>query len=180
MIRLASYKPGLMFKSQTSAHQEIVRGRKDIFSADGTLIDQIRELVAEFATHGGEYQYTTHDGSTDFAADIRGHYFNLDTQAETKQWTDEERELVAHVMLRRAPSSPDFELYSKTPSPLPWPKYDTTPELDIPVIAEQTGQVETAFAYESENKNRKKVLAELTAALKSTTVEVEPEELTAA
>jgi hypothetical protein len=158
-----AYRPGLTFKSQTSAHQEIVRGRKDIYSADGTLIDQIRELVAEFATHGAEYQYTQADGTTDFAADIRGHYFNLDAQAEQKGWDEEEKELVARVMLRRAPSSPDFSLWSKAPAPKPWAKYDSTPELDVPVLAEQTGTVSEAIAYESENKNRSKVLKELRA-----------------
>lgn len=171
------YKPGLIFRSHTSAHQEIIRGRKDIFSADGTLIDQIRELVAEFAFHGGEYTYTTADGGTDVAADIRGHFFDLDAQAETKDWTDEERDLVARVMLKRAPQSPNYWLYSKAPAPKPWPRYDDTPELDIPVIADQTGVLEQAFAYEQENAKREQVLAELKVALTPT---VEIAELTAA
>lgn len=175
------YKPGLTFRSHTSAHQEIIRGRKDIFSADGTKIDSIPELVAEFAIHGDEYDIPVDprdpDGPKETHSDIRGHFFNLDSQAEMKNWTDEERALVGKVMLSREASSPNYWLHSRAPTAKPWTKYDTSSEVDIPLLAEQFGCIDQAIAYESENLKRKDVLDGLRETLNA---EAQVEELTAA
>ncbi len=157
------YQPGLVFRSKTSAHQEVCRPYKAVRAMDGTIVDEVRELLAEFAYHGGEYTYVNIDGAEDVAADIRGHFFDLDAQAEQKGWSDEEKEIVARHMIRMCQRFPggDFSLYSKPKLPAPWPRYDETHHAKIADLAEQLGLVAEALAYEKENKKRSSVISDL-------------------
>ena len=168
------YRPGLVFHSPFAAYQFIVRPLVKNYGPDGlTEIGQIRELLAEFAAHRGEYRYTDADGNTQVAADIAGHYFDLDSQAEQKGWTDEEKEYVANRLIRACTQYPsEVTLYTKAPAPKPWPKYDETHIDAIPLVAEQTGTAAEAIAYEHENLNRAKLVKALEKLL---TPEVEEE-----
>jgi hypothetical protein len=177
------YRPGLVFKAheKSRGHQEICRKEYKQFATDGTMISETRALIAEFAVHGGEYSYVNPDGVTDRAADIRLGWFDLDTQAEQKGWSPEEKEIVARHMTRMAEARPggDFTLWSKPAAVKPWPTYDETPADQIPVIAKATGTTGDAVVYESENKNRKTVLAKLQDELEKAQ-SVDAESLTAA
>jgi len=156
------YQPGLIFWSKYAGYEYIVRPRKDKFSADGTVIDSTPELVASWATHGGEYNYTDPDGNTDKAADIRGHFFDLDQQAQDKGWSDEDRALVALVLLRnQSRFSAQYELYSAAAIPAPWPTYDKTHHNQVPVLAAQLGLVAESLAYEQQNAKRPSVVEKL-------------------
>jgi len=149
---------GKVYYSPFSAYQFIVRPRRDIFTG-GVKTDEIRELVAEFAIHGGEYEYENPDGFTDRAAIINGHYFDLDTQAEQKGWTDEEKALVEKRLDRACVDFPrEIRLHTKPPAEKPWPTYDDTHHLQVARIAEATGTLDQALAYEKENANRKGVV----------------------
>lgn len=169
------YRPGLVFYSPFSAYQYIVRPLVKQYGPDGlTEIGEIRELLAEFATHRGEYRYEDADGNTQVAADIAGHFFNLDAQAEQKGWTDEEKEYVANRLLKACTQYPgEISLHTKAPVARPWPKYDETHHNSIPTLAEQLGLVAEALSYEQENKNRESVIEKLTELLVSAQEETE-------
>ena len=157
------YRPGLKFRSRYAAYQYIVRPRKGVYAADGTEIDVIPELLAEFGIAGEEFSYVDPDTNEQtVGADIRGHFFDLDQQADEKGWSDEDRALVAKVLLRNQPKfAGDYQLYSVAPLAAPWPTYDTAHHNTIASTAAATGLVAQALAYEKQNKNRQSVVDKL-------------------
>ena len=156
------YRRGLMFRSPYSLFQYVVRPTKNIYSVDGTVIDTIPELVAEWGMSAGEYSYEDTDGVTQVAAEIRGNFFNLDVQAEEKGWSDDDRALVALVLLKNQPKfAGDYQLHSVAPVPAPWPTYDSTHHNAVPTTAVATGLVAEALAYERQGKNRESVVEKL-------------------
>ena len=103
------YTPGLMFKAKRGAdgHQEVCRSRKEQLAVDGTVVNVIPELLAEFGVVGEEYSWEKTDDHGNLVDqgvgfDFRGGFFNLDIQAEEKGWDDDELEIVARHMLRMA------------------------------------------------------------------------------
>jgi len=177
------YRPGLVFQSKMSAHEEYCRSYKAIRNQyDGTVFDEIPALVAEFAFHGGEYTYIDPDtGNTAVAADIRGHFFDLYMQAEEKGWSDDDKEVVARHMLRMCEKFPggEFWVWEKPRTLAPWPTYDTTAYAKIADLALELGLVEQAINYELENKNRENVLKRLAAVKADAPVDELDEELVA-
>lgn len=170
------YRPGLVFRSKTSAHQEVCRTYSASRSPDGSIVSENRELLAEFALFGGDYQYVNPEtGATQTAPEIRGHFFDLDMQAEQKEWNAQEKEIVARHMLRTAERRPggDFSLWSKPAVQSPWVTYDETEAGKIADIAQATGFIAEALAYEQENKNRKPVVTDLEKLLELGKVEEE-------
>lgn len=166
-----AYRPGLTFKSPITAYQYVVRPTKHVYAQDGTVIDTIPELVAEFGTHGAEYQYTDPDGNLQWAADIRGGFFNLDVQAEEKGWSDDDRALVARILLKnQAKFAGEYQLHSAAPLPAPWPTYDGTHHSKIAAFAAELGFVEATLAYEKQNKNRPAVVKQLEEEIAKATV----------
>ena len=161
------YRPGLVFKAHEKAqgHTEICRSKHEIRAMDGTVIDTIRELAAEFGVYGSEYTYT--DPVTErieTGSEFRGGYFNLDQQAEDKGWTDEEKEIVARHMLRLIESGRaghSFSLYSRPKVAAPWPTYDSMHFSKVPGFAADLGLVAEALTYELQEKNRETVVAKL-------------------
>lgn len=152
-----------MFYSPIAAFQVICRPKTELVTPTGVVYDEIRELLAEFAIHGAEYSYTTADGFTERASDIRGHFFDLDAQAEQKGWDDDEKEIVARHLLRViCPTQPEFcQLHTEAPAGKPWPTYDSTHHNQIPTLAETLGLVAEALTYERQNKNRESVIVKL-------------------
>ena len=154
----------------------ICRPYRRHLTPQGDLFDETRELVAEFGVFGEEYTYETPDGTTDFGVDIRGHFFDLDAQAEQKGWDDEEKELVARKLLREivVKFPGECQLYSEPPAVKPWPKYDEAHHNQIPVLADQFGCVAEALRYEKQNRKRESVIAKLSELLEQS-VAVQPE-----
>ncbi len=160
------YKPGLTFGSKMTCEQVILRGRKDIFASDGTKIDEVPEMLAEFGVHGGEYSYKNPDGVQDVAAVINGHFFDLDATAQEKDWSDEDRAFAAKRLLWVCDKYPgDVWLHSAAAAPLPWATYDSTHHSKIVATAEAVGAVSEALAYEKQNKQRPSVVKDLEALL---------------
>lgn len=185
MSETTYYKPGLVFKAHANSkgHQEICRKEFKQLALTGEIISETPALVAEFAVHGGEYDFINSDGFADRAADIRLGYFDLDSQAEQKGWGPDEKEIVARHMIRMAEKRPggDFTLWSKAPAQKPWPKYDETHHNQVAVLADQLGLVGEALAYEQENAKRPSVVAKLNELLNAAQIEAASEEsLTAA
>ena len=157
---LNAYRPGLIFKSPYTGFQFIVQGAEPTYSQTGVIISRSKEIVADFGVFGDEYEWEN-GGERGVSADIRGGYFDLDSQAEQKKWTSFERALVAWRLLAEESRQPDYTLYSKPPLTAPWAKYDVTAPDEIANIAEATGFVAEALAYEKENLNRKPVVTAL-------------------
>ena len=130
---------------------------------DEHTIQDTADLLVSSGMRDAGYTYVNIDGAEDVAADIRGHFFDLDAQAEQKGWSDEEKEIVARHMIRMCQRFPggDFSLYSKPKLPAPWPRYDETHHAKIADLAEQLGLVAEALAYEKENKKRSSVISDL-------------------
>lgn len=160
------YQPGLTFSSKFSAQRVVLRARKDIFAADGTKIDEIPELVAEFATHGGEFNYENPDGEQDKAAMIFGNFFDLDGFANENSLTDDEKELCAKRLLWWCDKAPS-EIWMHTAAKLlaPWPTFDEMHPKQIAPTAVAIGKAAEALEYELQNKAREGVLKSLREAL---------------
>jgi len=156
------YRPGMTFGSAFSAQRVVLRSRKDIYAQDGTKIDEIPELVAEFATHGGEFDYENPNQEQDKAAMIFGNFFDLDSFADANSLTDEERDLCAKRLLwwaDRAPS--EIWLHSAPKAEAPWPTYDTMHPKQIAPTAAAIGKIPETLRYEEQNKSREGVLKAL-------------------
>ena len=157
------YRRGLTFRSPYLAYQYIVRPLKHVYAQDGTVIDTIPELLCEFGVLGEEWRFTNEETSeSEVGVDMRGHFFDLDQQAEDKGWSDDDRALVARVLLKnQAKFAGEYQLHSARPVPAPWPTYDSTPHGKIADLAASLGLAAEALAYEKQNKNRSTVVAGL-------------------
>lgn len=161
-----AYTPGLVFESPFSAYVLICRPGRELKYAEQHN-EELDPLAAEFATHGAEYSYTNPDTQNlDRAAEIRGHFLNLDEFADEKNWSDEERELAAKRLLWACEKYPaDIHLWSKPKVAAPWPTYAKTHHNQVPVLAETLGLVEQALVYERQNQARPSVVEKLTEVL---------------
>lgn len=179
-----------VYKSRMAGQQIIVQGAEPIFAqGTGTMIGRTKELTAEFAKFGPEVRRMNDDdeqvvddytGEALTTAAIYGNVFNLQAQAKEKGWTEAEMELVRAKVDYQCELTPqDVWKVAKVveSAPLPWPTYDDTHHNQLPVIAEATGTVLVALAYERENKNRAGVVAKLEELSAASAV---AEELTAA
>ena len=195
------YRPGLEFKARRGAlcHQECCFAEQpEIRNQDGTLQrEKVRALWAEFGIYGAEVQRTKSDPNTGeveavndmfdgtplFSADIRGGWFDLDSQAEDKGWDEREREIVAEHMLKKLRDADcEFTLVDRAPRvwPAPWPTYDGTHHKQIPTLAVTLGLVQAALDYELQNKKRAEVVERLREALDAPAAVAEDDELVAA
>lgn len=160
---------GEVYHSRAAAYQVPVRDRTPLYApGSGVIIGELRELTAEFAIHGREFQILDEEGEPipdplsnkpEWYADIRGHCCDLDAQAEAKGWTDEEKELVRQRLDHLCLTEPHW-IWKKSPvkAMLPWPNYDTFGWEKVISLAEQLDLVAETLAYEIENKNRKMVV----------------------
>lgn len=78
----------------------------------------------------------------------------VDVAAREQEWTAEERESVARgiEVSLNDPSFRDMWVYEIPKPPLPWPTYDETHHNQIPSIAQATGMVHAAIAYEQRGR----------------------------
>jgi hypothetical protein len=171
---LPAWRPGLpttkgvvpltsLFGSRYAAYRVKIRSERKVWNAAGTAImEVVPEIVAEFARHGGEFDYQDETGMTRKGAIINGYFFDLDVAADENGWTNEEKEMVRTVLLRQCKKTPaDVWVHESPKAVIPWPTYDSTHHNKIPVLAEELGLVAEAIAYEAGNKNRESVIAAL-------------------
>lgn len=147
-------KRGLMFQSLAANYQLVVRPETPIWD-HGVRIGTTRELIAEF---GNPNAPTYHDPDTgDDVVLTQGHFCQTAEQAKRKGWTPDEQALVEKRLL--AEQVPGLHwLHAEPVAAKPWPRYDVTPEDEIPVLAASLGLIPEANAYEAQNENRKSVL----------------------
>lgn len=174
---------GKTYRSKFAAFVKNVRPEAQIVHpSTGVVINKVPALRAEFGEHGAEYEYTDPDGITQKASDIRGYFFHSGQAQERHGWTDEERETVEaslDALCQRWPEA--VWVHSAPHAEKPWASYDETHHKQIPALAQATGSVVAALAYEQENKNRAEVVEKLTELLDTAVDADEAEsELTAA
>ena len=147
-------KRGLMFQSLAANYQFIVRSEYPIWD-HGVQIGKQRDIVAEF---GDPNAPMLHDEDTgDDYVVTRGHYCQTAEQARAKGWTPDEQALAEKRLLTS--QSPGLHwLHAEPKFPAPWPRYDVTPEEEIPVLAASLGLINEANAYEAQNLARESVL----------------------
>ena len=147
-------KKGLMFQSQAANYQFVARSEYPIWD-HGVQIGKQRELVAEFGDPNAPMLHDE-DSGDDYVM-TQGHYCQTAEQAKRKDWTPEEQALVEKRLLTS--QSPGIHwLHAEPQMPKPWPRYDVTPEEEIPVLAASLGLIPETNAYEAQNLNRKSVL----------------------
>jgi hypothetical protein len=149
-------KDGLVFKSVAAALRVAVRGRTPIYDT-GVLIGHEKELVADFGDQNAPVLY---DEQGDPHVAIRGNFCHTLLQGEEKGWTDEERALVEKKLLANQRAN-HYWLHTAPKPKKPWPTYDETEAGKIAGIAEATGTVAEALAYERANKKRPTVVGAL-------------------
>lgn len=147
----------------------------------GVEINRTKPLTAEFGLFGEELMQELPDGTYHVSANISGGYFDSAQAAESLGWSDEEHESVLADLERWSVRWPEaLQLVSKQPADLPWAKYNETHHNQIPTLAEATGLVAEALAYERENKNRESVVSKLEELQNAAPEPVSEESLTAA
>lgn len=159
-----SIKNGKIYGSKASAYQVLVRSKKDVWNHDGSvLLDTRPPLTAEFAYHGGEFEFQNPlTGAMDRGADIRGHFFDSAQQAEEKGWSQEEHDMVVKIVDQKCQSEPEYVWeVSLAKAGKPWPTYDGVHHNQVPVLAEQLGLVAEALVYEAQNAARASVVEKL-------------------
>lgn len=165
---------GKKYQSKYAAFQVLVRSERKVWNPDGSvLLDTIKPLTLEFAKHLGEFPFNNPlTGSSDVAADIRGHFADTAQQAEEKGWSQEEHDYVVTVVDQECVRNPEAVWESVAAAPVaPWPKYDETHHKSIPALADQLGLVAEALAYEQQTKRRSEVVEKLTELLDASAVE---------
>ncbi len=179
------YRPGLIFTSKYAGYQLILKEPVYHVFPDGQR-EMIKPLlVADFADGGtsqvlmsGEsgvddegkplepvHVHGSADGYSFRAsrADVRGGVFSLDDYVRKMGLDDDDREMVARIMVRRAldPRDADMQLWEPPVPTAPWPTYDDMHHFKIPDVAEASGLIAEALAYERATKNRPSVVSGL-------------------
>jgi len=155
-----------LYKSAYAAFQVLVRSESPIFhQATGVEIGRITPLVADFGEHGGTFNSENPlTGQMEEHAVIHGHFFDSEAAQQQLGWSDEERESVEAAIERIGRQQPflvakvEFEV---VPAEKPWPTYDDMNAEQVAQFAESLGLVREALLYESENKQRKTLIAQL-------------------
>lgn len=165
----------MIFYSKFASLQILVRPqlRKAIETPVGPVVEEIPAISVEFGTHGEEYRYVDPvTGNEDVAGDIRGHYLDLDAEAERQGWSEEEKELVKNSLLKICQQWPEAIRVYEPPKPEPpWRTYDEAPPERVAALAEELGLVHEAIAYEQATKARARVLKDLDKAAERLAVE---------
>jgi hypothetical protein len=92
----------------------------------------------------------------------------LDDMARAQEWGEEQKAAVKRALEDRLrdPMLRDVWIHETPRPPLPWPTYEETPHGQVPTIAQATGMVEQALAYEERGRAegpRKMVVVKLEA-----------------
>lgn len=143
----------------------------------GVVLSTVPEMVAEFAVHRPEVEVET-DAGMERYGDISGHFYDLDADAEAKNWTDEEYQIALARLDSLCETWPEaiWRLEPVAPT-APWATYDQADPNRIAVFAGELGLVNEALIYEKATQNRKQVVTALQKLAQAAAVE---DELTAA
>lgn len=155
-----------VYKSAYADLQVLVRPEIPFYHpVTGVETNKVKALTAKFGLHGSEFPSTNPlTGELEMHASIIGHYYDTEEAAEREGWTEEERASVEATLDRLCREQPyligkvDMTL---PPAPAPWPTYDTTSPAQVAKLATSLGLVAETIAYERENENRDKIIAEL-------------------
>lgn len=148
-----------LYHSPHALFQVILRPeRKRFHPVTGDVIEVIPALWAHFGRAGDEYEFRNPmTGEMDTAADIQGHYYDSDAEADQHGWDPETHEMVVRKLDQLCRDQPDrirrIEVV-KPPAGKPWPSYDDQDADTIAVIAEASGLWDQVRAYEAENRQR--------------------------
>lgn len=179
---MSDIKNGKVYGSKAAAYQVLVQGAEPIkFNVLGEPIERLKELVAEFAYHGGEFTFENAlTGNTDRGADIRGFFFDSAQQAEAKGWTQAEHDFVIEKLDRQCKMTPEYvwEITAKKAAK-PWPTYDEVHHNAVAGLAEQLGLLSEALTYEKQNKARESVVKALSEKLAEAQAAAEDGEIVA-
>lgn len=143
--------------------------RQERHPVSGDVIKTVPGITAEFAKFGPAYEYTDPlTGETATGASILGHYFDTDLEAVQNNWDDDTKEMVErHILIlcEREPTRCQMIAREVAKAVAPWATYDATPVDQIVALAQATGFVSEALAYERENLDRPLVTDGLQVAL---------------
>lgn len=152
-----------LFGSKFRAFRVSIRPEQlQLHPITGQIISERPRMVAEFGLHGEEFEIENELGQMVKYGDIRGFFYDLDTDAEAKGWTDDEKEAARERLLRLCKTWPEaIWVIEPTKLEAPWPAYDNMGIPKIADFARDAGLLREAFDYESQNKARKTVLSQL-------------------
>ena len=152
-----------IFQSKFRAFRVSIRPEQlQMHPITGQIISEKPRMVAEFGIHGDEFEMENELGQRVKYGDIRGHFYDLDVDAEEKGWSPEEKEAARERLLRLCRTWPEaIWVVEPVKIEAPWPTYDKMPAQQIPAFAEAAGCVREAYDYEQQNKARKTVLEAL-------------------
>lgn len=153
----------MLYKSPYADLQVLVRSESvQYHPATGVEINRIRELTANFGSHGGTFTATDPiSGNVEEYPIIHGHYFDSKEASERLGWNDDELESVDATLNRLCREQPYLIAAVDMSIPaaaIPWPTYDDHDWRKIPDTAAGLGLAAQALAYEKENRNRDTVV----------------------
>jgi hypothetical protein len=123
---------GLVLESKYSQYQFLVKGPLEKVWRDGFPVDEYTIIPLQFDRYLCE----------------------VDEMARNQEWGEQQREAVGGSIQRHLddPGFRDMWIHESPKPPLPWPTYDETHHNQIPVIAQATGMVIAALAYEQRGR----------------------------
>jgi hypothetical protein len=123
---------GLVLESKFPEYQFLIKGPLEKVWRDGFPVDEQQIIPLQFDRYLCE----------------------VDEVAKTQEWNEGQREAVAHALARSLDdhSFRDMWVHEAPRPPKPWPTYDETHHQQIPMIAQATGQMHEALAYEQRGR----------------------------
>lgn len=154
---------GVVLESKYAEYQFLIKGPLQKMWRDGFPVEEHKIIPLQFDRYLCE----------------------LDVMAQNQEWDEQQREAVARTIEQQFndPSFTDMWVHKAPVPPLPWPTYNETHHNQIPVIAQATGMVSAALAYEQRGREEgprpsvEQKLKELLASDDSASTAVEQDDL---
>jgi len=127
----------------------------------GDIVETIPAIWANFGKLGPERESDDGFGGVVQGAEIYGHYYDTDIEAERNGWDADTKAMVERQILKICKSQPDrCQLLEDVivQAPLPWPTFDAMEAEDAVAMAKVLGLTVEALAYERENRQRPYVI----------------------
>jgi len=123
---------GLILESRHPEYQFLIKGPMQKVWRDGFPVDEQKILILQF------------DRFICFTDDM----------IREQEWTEEDKEFCGRGLeqILGDPKQRAMWIHEPKKPPLPWPTYDDTPSKQIHTIAQATGMINEAIAYESSGR----------------------------
>lgn len=123
---------GVVLESKYAEYQFLIKGPLQKMWRDGYPVEEHQIIPLQFDRYLCE----------------------MDVMAANQEWGEGQRESVSRAIEQQMndPSFRDMWVHVAPKPPLPWPTYDETHHNQIPVIAQATGMIEAALAYEQRGR----------------------------